>query len=320
MAKRGPSAVNCSSNAKREELARRSRSARWLLAVRLKTLGLSVVPVLAGTWFAAQSGFLRVDILAVTILSAAAIQIGTNLWNDAADAFRGTDGPDRLGPPRMTSLGLLAAEHVRAGALLAFVFASASGLYLTVLGGWPIAVLGLVSLSLGFCYSMGPYPLSGSPVGEALVIAFFGIAAVSGTAYLHGVPPNGKILLLGVVIGLPAAAVLLANNHRDRQQDARSGRRTLAIVIGIQASRALFAVLLLSSIAGSVFLVQPCALGALSFVPAAALAGFLIKLMACLPVSSSLNRLIFGTSVFQVLILLALVVSVAICSKGTAVP
>ena len=296
------------------DLERLSHGARWLLAVRMKTLGLSVVPVLAGTWIASQSGSFRPDVLAVAMPSACAIQIGTNLWNDAADASRGTDGPDRLGPPRMTSLGLLAAKHVRLAATLSFAFASALGLYLTILGGWPIAFLGLVSLAMGFCYSSGPYPLSGSPVGEALVVAFFGLVAVAGTAYLHGLQPNGRVLLLGLVIGLPAAAVLLVNNHRDRLQDANSGRRTLAIVLGPRLSRVLFAVLLVASILGALLLVQPCLYGTITFVPAVGLAGFLIRKMASLPVSPSLNRLIPGTSVFQIVILIALISSTAICS------
>lgn len=293
-------------NALQKDLASLSRSARWLMSARPKTLGLSVVPVLAGTWIAALSGAFRPDVLGIAIFAACAIQIGTNLWNDAADAKRGTDGPDRLGPPRMTSVGLLEARHVFAAARLAFLCAAGAGLYLTWLGGWPILILGLLSLATGYLYSMGPWPLSASPFGEILVVAFFGIAAVTGTAHLHGMAPDGQVILLGLIIGLPAAAVLLVNNHRDRNQDAASGRRTLAILIGVAASRVLFALLLLCAAGGSFAFAPPSSGRALIFTPVLLLAFWLIRAMFRLPVSARLNRLIPATSVFQALCLAAM--------------
>ncbi|WP_116132282.1 1,4-dihydroxy-2-naphthoate octaprenyltransferase [Tropicimonas sp. IMCC34043] len=297
-----------------QDLAKLSRPALWILAARLKTLGLSVVPVLAGTWVAAQSGAWRVDVLFSAALAAAAIQIGTNLWNDAADASRGVDGPDRLGPPRMTSLGLLSAEHVRVAALLSFAVATLFGLYLAMLGGWPVVVIGLSSLAMGYLYSMGPYPLSGSPLGEGLVVAFFGVTAVAGTAYLNGAPVTLQSLCLGFVIGLPAAAVLLVNNHRDRVSDARSGRRTLAILLGVAGARRLYAGLLAASLLGALALGRPGPAGLLAFLPAAVLGALLIRALFRFPVSARLNRLIAGTSVFQILLLGAVVISGALSS------
>lgn len=303
-----------------DDLRRLPRLALWILAARMRTLGLSLVPVLAGTWIAAQAGAWRPDVALSAASAAAAIQIGTNLWNDAADAARGTDGPDRLGPPRMTGLGLLPARHVRIAAGAAFGLATVLGLHLALVGGWPIVVIGLASLAMGYLYSMGPYPLSGSPLGELLVIVFFGIVAVAGTAALQLAPVDARVLLLGVTIGLPAAAVLLVNNHRDRSADARAGRRTLAILIGIPASRLLYAGLLLASLYGAWRMAPGCALRAVAFLPPAALSAVLIRDMAILPISSGLNRLIARTSLFQGLLLLALVLSDPLCQAGAAIP
>lgn len=273
----------------------------WVMAARLKTVSLSQVPVLAGTWLA--GGDARLDVLGAALLASGAIQIGTNLWNDAADAERGVDRPDRLGPPRMTALGLLEPAAVRRGALAAFACAAIAGLYLTVLGGWPVIAIGFVSLALGYLYSMGPVPMSGLPVGEALVIAFFGITAVSGTAWLQGADPMAaRVLLTGLMIGLPAAAVLMLNNHRDRVQDARAGRRTLAILMGQGGARAFYVVALFGALgtgavlAPSLWLVGPLAL-----------ALWLGHAMTHWPVSARLNRLLGQTALFQALLLLAVV-------------
>ena len=286
----------------RARLGRLPRPALWGLAARFKTVSLSQAPVLAASWLASGSGHRRLDVMLAAMLAAGAIQVGTNLWNDAADAASGVDRDDRLGPPRMTALGLRAPVEVRRAALAAFAVAGLAGLYLARLGGWPVVGIGLVSLAMGYFYSMGPRPLSGLPFGEALVVLFFGLVAVSGTAWLMAVDPVApRTLLLGLVIGLPAAAVLMLNNHRDRVQDARAGRRTLAIVIGPTASRlAYFAALL-----ASVGLAAPLAPAAWLALPAG-LALWLGHAMWHWPITARLNALIAQTALFQLLLLAVL--------------
>ncbi|MGD9919343.1 MAG: 1,4-dihydroxy-2-naphthoate octaprenyltransferase [Paenirhodobacter sp.] len=284
-------------------LARLPTAALWVLAARFKTVSLSQMPVLAGSWLAAEAGHWRADVTLAAMLGAAAIQIGTNLWNDAADAARGVDRGDRLGPPRMVALGLLDGAQVRRGAALAFALASLAGLWLVWIGGLPVVAVGLGSLAFGYLYSMGPWPMSGLPVGEALVIAFFGVIAVSTTGWLQGVAPFApRTLALGLMIGLPAAAVLMLNNHRDRVQDARAGRRTLAILIGDRASRASYFALLLGALALAGW-IAPSAWLALP----AALILWLGHAMAHWPVSARLNRLLGQTALAQMLLLLAVI-------------
>jgi len=274
---------------------------RWVLGARPKTLSLSQVPVLAGTWLAAEAGDWRLDATVVAMIATGCIQIGTNLWNDAADAARGVDMPDRLGPPRVTALGLLDGAAVRRAALGAFGVAMLAGGYLAWLGGWPIVLIGLVALVLGYAYSSGPWPLSGLPVGELLVIAFFGVVAVSGTVWLHGGDPlAGQVLALGLVVGFPAAAVLMLNNHRDRVQDARAGRRTLAILAGPTASRALYVGALGAGLALGIGLAP----SQWMFAPVLFAAWLSLDIWR-LPISAELNRLIARTGLFQIVLVLA---------------
>ena len=282
--------------------------ARWALAMRLKTLGLSVTPVLAGTALAAQAGRWNTAVAVAAMLSAVLIQIGTNLWNDAADAESGIDTRDRQGPPRMTAMGMLLARHVRYGALIAFVLSGIGGTYLVSIGGLPVVVIGLLSLALGYLYSAGPYPLSATPIGELLVLLFFGFVAVSATAWLHGLPLSFRVIQFGGLTGLPAAAVLLLNNHRDRQSDARGGRITLAILIGERASRIAFIVLILAALGGFAALVPVRTANLLFYVPAAILAVHLAVSVWITPVSKALNALIAKTALFQLLLVLALFV------------
>lgn len=296
-----------------ETLKRLPRPALWVLAARLKTLGLSVTPVLGGTWLAAMDGYWRPDALAGAILSAAAIQIGTNLWNDAADAESGLDRGERLGPPRMTALGLLGAGEVRAAAALAFAVAGAAGLFLVSIGGWPILAIGVASLALGYLYSMGPWPLSATPVGEVLVVAFFGVLAVAGTAWLNGADPTPRIVWTGFFLGLPAASVLLVNNHRDRATDAAGGRRTLAILIGEAPTRLLFAVFNVTAWLGLAVLFAGCWAGAIAMLPALGFALYLSRRMQALPVSRALNGVLAATALYQFALLSSSALTAWLC-------
>ncbi|MFZ1681721.1 MAG: prenyltransferase, partial [Rhizobiaceae bacterium] len=196
---------------------------------------------------------------------------------------------------------------------LAFAIAAAAGLFLALVGGWPILAIGLLSLALGYLYSMGPWPLSATPVGEVLVIAFFGVAAVAGTAFLHGAAPDTRVLWTGVFLGLPAASVLLVNNHRDRVGDARGGRRTLAILIDENGSRALYAGLNAAALLGLLAVQGACAASAPAFVVAGLLALHLARRMAILPVSRALNGVLAMTALYQFVLLIALGLSRLLC-------
>lgn len=229
----------------------------WLLAIRPRTLPLAIVPIIVGSALAyAEQQRFSVFVFAIALLVALLLQIGANLHNDAADSARGADDPGaRLGPRRATAEGWLPGAAVHRAAMLVFAIAFFSGLSLVTVGGLPILIVGIVSVVAGLAYSGGPWPISHSCLGEVFVWLFFGLVAVAGTWYLHtGSVPGWPALGAGAVVGLPAAAVLVVNNTRDREQDEANGRRTFPVVFGLTASRLEYAVLLLSPLPLSAWL------------------------------------------------------------------
>ncbi len=222
----------------------------WLLGIRPRTLTMAVVPVAVGGVLAYSfQGGIDAVTLAATLFCAVLIQIGTNLFNDASDGLRGADGPERLGPQRLTGGGLATAGQVKRAAVISFALAFAAGIYLVFIGGVVILAIGLASLVAGYAYSSGPRPLSYGPWGEIYVIVFFGVVAVAGSCFLQTQQlPDLDVLLTGAAIGCPAAAVLLVNNVRDLEADSRSGRRTLAARLGVPGARWLYALLVLMPI------------------------------------------------------------------------
>lgn len=224
-------------------------SSRWGLgwmAIRPRTLSLAITPVILGSAIAWADGHaLRMLPLLAALACALLIQIGTNLHNDVADAERGVDRADRIGPVRMTAAGWVDARTMRRASIGCFLLALALGVYLVDVGGWPIFVAGLASLAAGWSYSGGPRPISHGAWGEVFVLAFFGLVAVAGSHWLQAGTTVAAAWLGGVVLGLPAAGVLLVNNYRDLEDDVRGGRRTLVARIGRERARRVYAVLML---------------------------------------------------------------------------
>ena len=274
----------------------------WLAGARPQTLVLSLTPIAVGAAYA-QAIFHRLAVIPViaAIISAVAIQIATNLANDSADGMRGADGAERLGPTRLVGAGLMSAERVRRGALLASFVAALAGAVVVAYGGFPILAIGLASLLCAWAYSWGPAPISASPLGEIFVILFFGVAAFAGTVWIAADAIDTTAILLGIATGLPAAAVLTVNNHRDRAQDAKNGRRTLAILVGERGTVLLYGFELASAalLAGSA-LWTLSRLAALIALIGVATAIMRAAMLAQAQISRALNMHLIATVRFQI--------------------
>lgn len=219
----------------------------WWLAIRPKTLTISLVPVMVGSSLAyAETGAVLWLPLLAALAAAMLIQVGTNLHNDVSDFERGADGAERIGPPRATASGWFAPAAVRRAALACFGLATLLGVYLVWHGGWPILLLGLGSIAAGWAYTGGPRPIAYSAWGELFVWLFFGLGAVMGSHYLQTLRLGWNVFLAASMIGLFAAAVIAVNNYRDLDNDRRIGKNTLAVRLGRPGSRVEYAFLLLA--------------------------------------------------------------------------
>ncbi len=225
-------------------LAPPKRLGIWLAAIRPATLWAGAVPVGVGLAIASREATLSPLVGVMTLLSALLIQIGCNLVNDYADFATGADNEDRLGPARATQRGWLQASEVARGAALALGLALLGGLYLSTVGGWPILLLGVLSLVCAVAYTAGPFPLGYHGLGDLFVLLFFGLAAVIGTVWLQTGALNPLAVYAGLGVGALATAILVVNNLRDRHTDARAGKRTLAVRFGARAARVEYSALL----------------------------------------------------------------------------
>jgi 1,4-dihydroxy-2-naphthoate octaprenyltransferase len=216
----------------------------WILAARPKTLTAAAAPVLVGTGLAAHLARVAVLPALAALAGALLIQIGTNLANDYYDFVRGGDTEERVGPTRVTQAGLIAPESVKRAMVLVLGLAMLVGVYLVVVGGWPVVAIGLASVACAVLYTGGPYPLAYHGLGDVFVFVFFGLVAVGGTYYVQalGWPPDAW--LAGAALGSLSTALLVVNNLRDIVTDAKAGKRTLAVRIGPAGTKVEYVALL----------------------------------------------------------------------------
>src|SRR5690554_8103254 len=118
-----------------------------------------------------------------------------------------------------------------------FLAAALVGLYLIGVGGWPILVIGVLSIFSGIAYTGGPYPLGYNGLGDLFVFVFFGIVAVTATHYVQALSFSLEALVASIPIGLLSTAILIVNNYRDIDTDRVVGKNTLAVRLGKAATR-----------------------------------------------------------------------------------
>jgi 1,4-dihydroxy-2-naphthoate octaprenyltransferase len=214
------------------------------MAARVRTLPAAIAPVLVGTALAGFAHSFHALRFIAALIGAIFIQVGTNLSNDYSDARRGADTEDRLGPVRVTAGGLVPPKRVLVATYVSFGVAVLAGAYLVAVAGWQLLIVGAASILAGVLYTGGPRPYGYEGLGELFVFLFFGIVAVAGSYFVQVKHLNWEAFALAVPVGLLAAAILVVNNVRDIDTDRRAGKRTLAVRLGRERTRALFAAMI----------------------------------------------------------------------------
>jgi 1,4-dihydroxy-2-naphthoate octaprenyltransferase len=226
----------------------------WVLAARPATLTAAFAPVAVGSACAWQVGGFRRDAALAALVGAFLIQIATNFANDMFDFQKGADTEERLGPTRAAQAGLLTVGQLRRGIIVTFALAIGIGFYLTWIAGPAVIVIGLASMAAGLAYTGGPFPLAYNGLGDVFVLAFFGFVAVCGTAFVQALFVPDIAWAASVPIGALATAILVVNNVRDFEGDARAGKTTLVVRFGRQGGVREYAFLLVAAYATPVFM------------------------------------------------------------------
>jgi 1,4-dihydroxy-2-naphthoate octaprenyltransferase len=242
----------------------------WVAGARPRTLPAAVVPVVVGSGVAAGYDKFSAWRAALALIVALALQVGVNYANDYSDGVRGTDEV-RVGPVRLVASGLARPRQVLAAAMACFAVAGVTGLVLAAVTSWWLLLVGAAALAAAWFYTGGSRPYGYRGYGEISVFVFFGLVAVAGTAYVQIRTLDWLAVAAAAPVGLLACALLVINNLRDIPTDRQTGKRTLAVVLGDQRTRALYigCMLIPFCVAAALAPVAPLCLVALAAVPLA---------------------------------------------------
>lgn len=192
----------------------------------------STIPVLsAGALAFAQNKFEAAPFFA-SLAAAMLLHVGTNITNEIYDVRNGVDS---ITSPRASQALLKGrlTEHeafglIRASFLLAILF----GIALIALRGWPVALLGLAGLVLGYGYTAPPFQYKYKAIGLPIVFVLMGPLMVMGAYYTITGGVSWTSLIVSLPIGLLVTAILHGNEWRDITDDARYGIGTLSALMG----------------------------------------------------------------------------------------
>lgn len=272
----------------------------WLIATRPKTLFASISPVILGLSIAYRENHtLNSTIAFLTLLCALILQISSNIANDYLDSLKGVDNEKRLGPTRVTQSGLISATKMKKALILLLALAFLLGTYLMISGGIYIIFIGLCSIYFAYGYTGGPFPLSHNGLGEVAAFLFFGVFAVSGTAYLQTHHFSLLSFYMGAGPGFISATILAINNLRDIHTDTEANKRTIAVRFGESFQRKLCITLV--ALSSFILLTSAYYIQSYLLVPAAFLPLLFYKNwmnVAFGPVDRSLNLALAKTSVY----------------------
>lgn len=211
----------------------------WIKAIRPQTLFVSISSVMLATAAAMQVTEIEWLPACLCLVFAILAQITSNLANDYADFINGSD-KNRIGPPRMTSSGLISPRAIYYATVLCAILAFFTGLPLIWWGGWWLLIPGIIIIISAIAYSSGPFPFSYHYLGDIAVIVFFGIIPVSFTFYILTETFNYRILLEGLLLGLIINELLIVNNYRDMEQDAKNNKKTTVLLFGRKPAKFIF--------------------------------------------------------------------------------
>jgi 1,4-dihydroxy-2-naphthoate octaprenyltransferase len=198
-----------------------------------------IVPTLLGTAIAWREGFFHWGYFVLTLIGIICINAGFDMSNDYFDHLSGTDESNReltpfSGGSRTIQEGVLSARQVLAWSSLFYLIGIAIGLYLVLLRGWPLLLLGVGGVFLAFFHNAPPfrlyYLLPG--LGELAVGIGCGPLVVLGSYYVQTQRLSGEALWASIPVGLLIAAVLYINEFPDCEADRLAGKKTIPAVMG----------------------------------------------------------------------------------------
>ena len=228
----------------------------WWNGIRPSYLPLSLLPVLLGSvlaWTqtitpASMRGNFHPQRFIAVLLAVVFLQTGAHLVNDYYDYVGGVDTTNALGPGGLIQQGFIKPVRVLTLGLLMLGLGIVCGLFVLVSSGSLLLFfIGAFGLFSAYFYSATSHSLSSMALGELISFLIFGPLLTISAFLVQGEQLNRTVFLYSLSPGLLAAASIYLNNMRDAEGDAQAGKSTVAALLDMRVSRAIYLLLLLGA-------------------------------------------------------------------------
>jgi 1,4-dihydroxy-2-naphthoate octaprenyltransferase len=192
----------------------------------------SAVPVLAAGALALTHGKFNFTLFVVSLAAGVLLHVGANITNEIYDVRNGVDAITSPNASQALLKGRLTEKDAFGLVGGSFLLAILFGIALIALRGWPVALLGLIGLTLGYSYTAPPFQYKYRALGLPLVFTLMGPLMVLGAYYTITGEVSWSPFIVSLPIGLLVTAILHGNEWRDITDDARYGVGTVSALLG----------------------------------------------------------------------------------------
>lgn len=226
----------------------------WIDAARLRTLPLSLSGIILGSMYAlaypTETVLTPTEVFSwklffFAILTTLGLQILSNFANDYGDGVKGTDNEDRVGPTRALQSGAISPSAMKRAIVITSIltfFSAVTLIYYAFENAYfwyslLFLTLGIIAIASAIRYTVGKSAYGYRGLGDLFVFIFFGLVSTLGVHFLHSKEWSYALILPATAIGFLSVGVLNLNNMRDVVSDAKAGKNTLVVKIGIENAK-----------------------------------------------------------------------------------
>lgn len=201
----------------------------------------AVTPILLAYTYTGitYSGNINFFLALILLIISVAMQSAVNVLNDYFDFKKGTDSLENSSEDAFDAVLVyhnINPKTVLIYAIALLVVAGALGIYLVIITGWPLLVIGILGALAVVLYSAGRTPISYLPIGEFVSgIVMGGLITLASCYVLSGIL-DLRVLLISLPCIVGIGMILFTNNTCDIEKDILAHRKTLSVVLGRQTA------------------------------------------------------------------------------------
>ena len=205
----------------------------------------AVTPILLAYTYTGitYSGNINFFLALILLIISVAMQSAVNILNDYFDFKKGTDSLENSSEDAFDAVLVyhnINPKTVLIYAIALLVVAGALGIYLVIITGWPLLVIGILGALAVVLYSAGRTPISYLPIGEFVSgIVMGGLITLASCYVLSGIL-DLRVLLISLPCIVGIGMILFTNNTCDIEKDILAHRKTLSVVLGRQTAMRIY--------------------------------------------------------------------------------